>query len=583
MYFKSVLTTRIALNPADLSSNYESVLNDNVKSVLEGRCIKDGLVVPGTVSILKRSLGRCGRNGLTNGSIIYDLVCIANICNPKQGDQIAMKVLKLNKIGLLGESINREVECIVVKQHHEHKEIFGQVDEGDYLLCEIVGSKMDLHDTRIKSICKIIKKMTPAELAEYRDKIALFTKPAFADKATVDSIDAAIAESDDEYPESEPDENAEPVSDMPSSISGLSRPSNIEEADDIANPPPVAEPEVKEVTVTAPAKIAEIMEATAADTASTATVSTTSTKASKKSTKSKASASTAPAETETAVAQSVASSSKSAMELSNEFVYLPYDDKIADHFDSILKKGKLSSENTANVLIVGNLLAKQIQDIASIAALKSSQITVFGKADSDLKAENVQFVNQSALAASSKKYNLIVLFNIFHSIEPALYKDLHALIVKASTNDTFVLITEPKMDEPRDYYKFATHCLLSLPIDKVLPLRAVPNDEIIKQVKSTFTVVELVKVYKMDLTILAKIKESTFSQTGLGTMSGIKFSTDKANVMEWFESLDEENREEVLTLLYAKKGSTSGTYFKKVAKTLLKSKKDSDFIGLLYK
>ena len=56
IYFYTQIKKRVSLNPRYLDENFPAYIEKIVKNNVEGKCIKEGYVVPNTVIILKRSI-----------------------------------------------------------------------------------------------------------------------------------------------------------------------------------------------------------------------------------------------------------------------------------------------------------------------------------------------------------------------------------------------------------------------------------------------------------------------------------------------------------------------------------------------
>ena len=57
IYFHTQIRRKVSLNPRYLDSNFSNFIEKIVKNGIEGKCVREGYVVPGTVVILERSMG----------------------------------------------------------------------------------------------------------------------------------------------------------------------------------------------------------------------------------------------------------------------------------------------------------------------------------------------------------------------------------------------------------------------------------------------------------------------------------------------------------------------------------------------
>ena len=55
---KQLLTTNLNIIPSRINENIDTVIYSKLKNQLEGMCFQDGYVIPDTIEIVKRSLGK---------------------------------------------------------------------------------------------------------------------------------------------------------------------------------------------------------------------------------------------------------------------------------------------------------------------------------------------------------------------------------------------------------------------------------------------------------------------------------------------------------------------------------------------
>jgi DNA-directed RNA polymerase subunit E'/Rpb7 len=187
MYFKNVITTKITVQPSELNENLENVILERLRTKIEGRCIKDGYVMPNSIAILKRTLGECAKNGITIGDIVFNILSVMEICNPVVNEQFVVRVLDVNKIGCMGESLQKEMEVVMIKQHHDNKEVFSELKKNDYLLVSVIGKKFDLNDNKLSVIARIVRKLEDQDEIKQLDEQyrKLSSSPNYEDEQQV--------------------------------------------------------------------------------------------------------------------------------------------------------------------------------------------------------------------------------------------------------------------------------------------------------------------------------------------------------------------------------------------------------------
>lgn len=153
--------TKIQLKPNEIGKNIDNVLHDKLKSTFENTCSKHGYIKQGSISIIKRTLGKLIVTHF-NGNIEYNVQCIAEICNPAQGCIIKCTVKAKNSLGLLAEGFYKDIPILNVIVPKISAGIQSEIDIdtiniGDVINIEVCGKKFLLYDKHISIIGKVIK------------------------------------------------------------------------------------------------------------------------------------------------------------------------------------------------------------------------------------------------------------------------------------------------------------------------------------------------------------------------------------------------------------------------------------------
>jgi DNA-directed RNA polymerase subunit E'/Rpb7 len=153
--------TTITIKPNELDNNFEKTILNKLKQNYENICSKYGYIKNNSIKIIKRSIGTI-KNQHFNGNISFDLVCIAEICNPIQGSIIKCKVKAKNSLGLLAEGYYDKIpilEIIIPKiSAGIQSEInLDNISIGQEIKIEVCGKKYQLFDKHISIIGRAIK------------------------------------------------------------------------------------------------------------------------------------------------------------------------------------------------------------------------------------------------------------------------------------------------------------------------------------------------------------------------------------------------------------------------------------------
>ena len=182
IYFYTQIKKRVSLNPRYLDENFPAYIEKIVKNNVEGKCIKEGYVVPNTVIILKRSIGNMNNNQF-NGNIMFDITIGAKVCNIPVNSVIKASVKKINKLGILAEL--GPLMIIVPKEIHQDKEPFSKINISDEIDLLVIGKTFHLNSNVISIYAKLN--------SEVRKKVVIQVRKG-ADKHK--NMDALVAESE---------------------------------------------------------------------------------------------------------------------------------------------------------------------------------------------------------------------------------------------------------------------------------------------------------------------------------------------------------------------------------------------------
>ena len=210
IYFNTQIKRRVSLNPRYLDENFPAFIEKVVKNNIEGKCIKEGYIVPNTVVILKRSMGNLNINQF-NGNINFDLIIGAKVCNIPVNSVIRAVVKKINKLGILAEL--GPLMILVPKEIHVAKEPFKDIKPGSEIELLVIGKSFDLNSKYISVYAKLnseTKKKISIPVRKFVDKHKdtnkfIATESVIEENKDEDSDDSAdkLDESDEELDESD--------------------------------------------------------------------------------------------------------------------------------------------------------------------------------------------------------------------------------------------------------------------------------------------------------------------------------------------------------------------------------------------
>ena len=201
--------TTVILTPNEINNNFENLILDKLRANYESICSKYGYIKKNTIKIIKRSVGTLKKEHF-NANVYFDVICIAEICNPAQGSIIKCKVKAKNSLGLLAEGYydNIPILQIIIPKISAgiQSEInIDTININDEIKIEVCGKKYQLFDKHISIIGRAIKNKNEF----IKNSIINDDDDIIPDNQTDDKLDDDIIINPDDESEVIDDENDE--------------------------------------------------------------------------------------------------------------------------------------------------------------------------------------------------------------------------------------------------------------------------------------------------------------------------------------------------------------------------------------
>lgn len=159
VYIRSVLNQKVCLLITEIGQNIRQILEQKLIQENENKCVREGFIKPGSVSIISYS------SGLVNAEwIVFETVFECMVCHPVEGMLIECVVKTITKAGIHAEVVDGNAVPVVVfvaKDHHNMNKHFNTIVENQKILVKVIGSRFELNDPHVSVI---------AQLLEERDK-----------------------------------------------------------------------------------------------------------------------------------------------------------------------------------------------------------------------------------------------------------------------------------------------------------------------------------------------------------------------------------------------------------------------------
>ena len=158
LYVQSVIGTRVALDVGEIGKNLPAILHQRLRNSVEGVCIAQGYVKPGSVLILTYS------SGVAYGAkVAFDVSYQCLLCRPVEGMLIRGCVVKnITKAGIRAVTKERPSPVIVYisRDHMRESDAFDTVTEGDIITARVIGQRYELRDDSISVVALLADQPT---------------------------------------------------------------------------------------------------------------------------------------------------------------------------------------------------------------------------------------------------------------------------------------------------------------------------------------------------------------------------------------------------------------------------------------
>ena len=156
IYSRCLITRNIVLPITAIGKNIKEVIEENIKSNFEGKCLVEGFIKPNSTKIITYSSGIIYRGSLVSFEVIFE----CDVCFPVEGMLVSCVAKNITKAGIRAESANEVPSPVIVfiaKDHHYNVAHFNDVKEGDKINVRIIGQRFELNDKYVSIIGELVK------------------------------------------------------------------------------------------------------------------------------------------------------------------------------------------------------------------------------------------------------------------------------------------------------------------------------------------------------------------------------------------------------------------------------------------
>jgi hypothetical protein len=154
--FSNVLIThRVPISIIHVGDNIKQTLEKQVAFNIEGKCIVEGYVKPGSCSVVSYSSGE-----LSGSDVIFIVVVECIVCCPIEGMIIPCIVKNITEsagIKAVTQDSPSPVIIYIARDHHYKNPEFSKLNIGDNIDVKVIGQRYELNDDYISVIAELVE------------------------------------------------------------------------------------------------------------------------------------------------------------------------------------------------------------------------------------------------------------------------------------------------------------------------------------------------------------------------------------------------------------------------------------------
>ena len=159
LYSKAILTQKVQLPFIIVGSNIETTIKHTISTKIEGKCIVEGYVRPGSIQIINISSGT-----LQGRFVEFIVVFECNICCPVEGMLIKCYAKNITQAGIRAfTSLDEKKSPVIIyvsRDHHSSNTYFNSIHEKDAIRIRVIGQRFELNDKQVSIIGELLPKLT---------------------------------------------------------------------------------------------------------------------------------------------------------------------------------------------------------------------------------------------------------------------------------------------------------------------------------------------------------------------------------------------------------------------------------------
>ena len=174
IYSRCLLTKTVVLNITEIGKNIKEIIEKNISSNFEGKCLVEGFIKPESSKIITYSNGVITKGNFIKFTVVFE----CQVCFPVEGMLISCIAKNITKAGIRAESaddVHSPIIVFIAKDHHYNNNYFSEVKENDKITVKVIGQRFELNDKYISIIGELVKPRKDFDLKkeDYKPRLVI--------------------------------------------------------------------------------------------------------------------------------------------------------------------------------------------------------------------------------------------------------------------------------------------------------------------------------------------------------------------------------------------------------------------------
>jgi len=155
IYTQIMMTRHVPVSIVHVGDNIKQTLERSVAAAVEGRCIVEGFVKPGSVRVVSYSSGT-----LRGSDVFYEVIVECQTCCPVEGMNIDCVAKTITESAGIRAEVDEEPSPVVIflaRDHHHTNKAFSSVKVGDKIKARVLGQRFELNDKYVSVIAELVE------------------------------------------------------------------------------------------------------------------------------------------------------------------------------------------------------------------------------------------------------------------------------------------------------------------------------------------------------------------------------------------------------------------------------------------